>query len=334
MTLAKKEREKLIEELGLYDSLKDLRKKIKKAKKPKKKRFDYFDSKKINPFISLSSKIFENFSRSLLKKGYFRRLHLKLRQANFPLLISTYTSLLFAIPSAILLISVPILLILLFTTSFLTFAKSLLLALSLSIITLLSIYFFPFIESGGRKNKINDELPFAITHMAAIAGSGVEPSKIFSLVAESPEYKEAGKEMQKVINRVNFYGYDLLTALKESAKFTPSNKVKKLFNGMATTIQSGGLLKNYLEKKASDSILEYKLARKKYSDKAETYADIYTGLLVTAPLIFGIILAIIQPVGEDIIGFDITFISIIGILAIVIINIIFIVFLNLAQPSD
>jgi len=100
--------------------------------------------------------------------------------------------------------------------------------------TLLFLYFYPSFERKSLEGKIDQELPFATIHMAAISGSMIEPTKIFSIISSTDEYPNLEKEFNKLLNEINIYGYDLVTALKDRAINCPSQKLGDLFNGLAT----------------------------------------------------------------------------------------------------
>ncbi len=202
------------------------------------------------------------------------------------------------------------------------------------ILTIIFVYYYPSSMIGARKKKIKDELPFAIVHMAAVAGSGTQPINIFKLLVESQEYVEIAKEIKKILNYVNVFGYNLSTALKNVADTTPSYEFRELLNGIISTIETGGDLRSYLDSKAIDSLATYKLDRQRYVETLATYSDIYTGILVAAPLLFVTTLTIINVISPNIGGFTVETIALIGTFGLIpALNIGFIIFLNLTQPD-
>jgi len=84
--------------------------------------------------------------------------------------------------------------------------------------------------------------------MSAITGAGIEPTEIFRIIGLSKEYPFLRKEIRKVLNQINLYGYDLTTALNNAAKTAPSEKLAELFSGLSTTITSGANLSEFLRK--------------------------------------------------------------------------------------
>ncbi len=340
-------------EIADKKTLKAIRKIIRRKRKVKKaKPTGEIEIRQPNFYVRFANLFFRNISNKLLQKHRLKEISLNIRKSGLNILIHSYVSLIFL--NTLVAFFLGILLGIFFSLfsiklvlspfpfnieflsfNFIKFVKNIIAwPLILSAGTFVLSYYYPNFEVNSRRNKIHDDLPFAIIHMSAIAGSGVGPTKIFKLISETKEYREFSKETRKVVNKINLYGYDLTTALKESARLSPSNKVKDLFNGMATTIATGGDLKLYLEKKSSDSMLEYKLNRRKFAEAAGTYADVYTGLLIAAPLIFGVMLAVMAPLGGTLFGLSFQTLSIIGLVAIFLLNVAFIIFMKIVQPSE
>lgn len=336
----------LVKHIKSYSgTLRDIRKKIKYRKKGDSS-IKTTEIKK-SYYIILSNILFHNISHKIASQNKY--LSLMLRKANINLLadsfvavvimntlIAFFTGLLIAFGLSFLDIKfIPLPLI---VTSPFNFQKFLLYAFTLPILSSLLVfllsYYYPYLESISRANKIDDEIPFAAMHMAAVVSSGVEPTRVFRLISEAPEYKEFSVDTKRIVNKINLYGYDLLTALKDVAKLTPSEKAKDLFNGMVSIIASGGDISEYLEKKASSLLLDYKLERKRFIEAANLYADLYTGVLITAPIILGVLLALISPLGGNILGAEPSTIAILGLIFMVIVNILFISILKMIQPSE
>ena len=75
---------------------------------------------------------------------------------------------------------------------------------------------------------------------------------------------------------------------------TPSLKFKKVLSGMITIINTGGSLNEYLSSMAEEFMFDYKITREKYLDTLGTYADIYTAILIAAPLFLVATLAVLN----------------------------------------
>lgn len=201
------------------------------------------------------------------------------------------------------------------------------------IIVFAGFYFYPKIEAGGVQKEITYELPFVTIYMTAIASSNIEPTRIFEIIAKSKEYPTIGKEMQKILVLIKVYGYDLVTSLKNVASRTSNPNLSELLGGMATNISGGGALKDYLRKKAQNYLLDYQLERKKYTEIASTFMDIYISILIAAPMVLMLMFIIMNVAGLGFEGYSIEHLMIISIFVIIIVNILFIIAINLKQPK-
>jgi flagellar protein FlaJ len=200
-------------------------------------------------------------------------------------------------------------------------------------LTFFMIFVYPFSVSQTRRRDIEANLPFALTHMAAVSESGAPPLTIFKILSKFSEYGELSKEADKIARNVELFGLDEISALKESANKTSSPELKDVLEGMIVTIQSGGSLKSYLIEESGKAMFEYTIKREKYNQLLSTYADIYTALLIAAPMIFIVVLAALNIMGGNMFGFTIQELMIIGTLALATLNLIFLTFLSLTQPK-
>ncbi len=195
-------------------------------------------------------------------------------------------------------------------------------------------YSAPLFIANSHKRAIKNDLPFVIIHMAAVAGSGAQPVSMFHLVLSTGEYKGLEREIKKVLNYVNLFGYSLTSALRAVSLTTPNKEFKDLLNGIISVVESGGDLKYYLKGKADDAFTNYKLERRRYVESLSTYSDVYIGVLLAAPLLFIVTLTIINLLGGTIGGFSVKTISFFGtFIGMPLLNIAFLLFLNLIQPE-
>src|SRR3989338_480700 len=330
------DRNKFIKELSISD---DLLKRIKKAGLVKKED----DEATIKPriYIKMANSLFLKQSMDLIKKGHFKPLAMSMRRANIEVLLSFYVSAIFfsVLISIFLSLFIWIFFILFqfnidstFLFSFvteenLTMAfKFIWLPIAIPIITFLAVYNYPNSERESLARKIEQELPFAVIHMSSISGSGIEPTEIFKIIGTSSEYPVLRREIRKVLNQINLYGYDLVTSLHSVSKTTPSPRLAELLSGLAVTITSGGELSRFFEKRAESLLLTYRLDREKYTKTAETFMDLYISIVIAAPMILMVLTIMMQisSVGE-------VFSPLTVVLIVSLINILFLVFLTLKQ---
>jgi len=284
---------------------------------------------KPSAYARFSNKMFRKTSDKLAPQ--FDDLAKDLKKANIRFLLSSYLSM--AIMSMMIGFGVGLLIFAVLMVLSVSNWMYIALPFGAAGLVLTGFYLYPASEASGVQKRISGELPFATIHMAAIAGSNIEPTKIFKIIATSTEYPNIGKEMRKVITQINVYGYDLVTSLKNVAGRTSNKMLAELFSGLATNIATGGALKNYLEKKAENFLLDYKLERKQYADLAGTFMDVYISILIAAPLVLMMMFIVMNVSGLGMGTLSINALMMLSIVGIVIVNIIFIVVLNMKQPN-
>ncbi|MBU4245508.1 MAG: type II secretion system F family protein [Nanoarchaeota archaeon] len=196
-------------------------------------------------------------------------------------------------------------------------------------------YAYPFQRVKSKMQDINTNLPFAINHMAAIASSGVPPEKAFEMMAQFKEYGAVSIESRNLVRQINVFGKDILNAIRFTAMRTPSKEFKELLYGILSIIETGGNMKDYLNEMSQLALFNYKLARKKYIETLSTYADIYTAILIAAPLFLVSILAVMNMVpGSSVGGLSIEDFMWLGVYVLIpVLNVGFLLFISYTQPD-
>ena len=197
------------------------------------------------------------------------------------------------------------------------------------------IYAYPFEKLKHKEKNIDTNMPFAVNHLAAIASSGVPPERAFEMLAQFKEYGSVSIEAKNIVDRINIFGEDLTQALTHVAKTTPSKPLRDLLHGIMSITESGGNLKDYLNEVASIALFNYKLSRRKYIETLSTYADIYTGILIAAPLFLVAILTVMNIIpGSFVAGFTVDQIMWLGVYVVIpIMNVGFLAFVAYTQPE-
>ncbi len=340
ITIDSDNRTKLLEELSISENL------IRRLKNKESSEEKFTEFKSARGYLKLSNKFCLGFSNDLIQKGKFKSISLQIKKANIDILFETYVSMMLF--TTFLSIFVGIFLTFFFFFFDLSFdlpffildsgpildklLEVIYLPILVPVLTFFAIYFYPITERASISKKIEQELPFAVIQMSAISGSGIPPSEIFRVIGLNKDYPNLRKEIRKVLNQINLYGYDLVTALNNVSRTTPSEKLSELFSGLGTTINSGGDLKEFFEKRAETLLVSYRLEREKYAKTAETFMDIYISVVIAAPMILMLLLIMmgVSGINASFSPLQMTFI-IISLIALV--NVIFLVFLRIKQPA-
>ena len=317
---------------------------IKRIHKKQKEEQNKKEKVSESEYLKISSKLFSKTSRKLLGNKSFQKMQDELIKANLKFTPVGYLStILFTSFLSVFVAGFLFLFFLFFnfgaTLPIITRAtetinvrlfKVFWILFALPIGTFLMMYIYPSLEKSSAEHVINSELPFATIHMAAISGSMINPIDIFKIISSTKEYPALEKEFTKMINEINIYGYDIVSALKNTAKNSPSKKLGELLNGLATTLNSGGDLPKFFDERSQTLLFNYRIQQQQEAKSAETSMDMYISLLIAVPMILMLLMMIMKLSGLGI-AMSVSMIGLLVTLGVVILNIIFLVFLQLKR---
>ncbi|MCJ7429386.1 MAG: type II secretion system F family protein [Candidatus Nanohaloarchaeota archaeon QJJ-5] len=251
---------------------------------------------------------------------YFQEVRMNLEKANINMLFRTYVAQIFltSVLTAftfflILLVMLPILGVnMLLSAVLLITVPSI-----MGMMALVFLYMYPSRQADQRGDNIDQNLPFALNQMSAVASSGIPPSSMFKLLTNFQEYEEIANEAEKIITKIEIFGEDLTTALREVGQTTPSDRFQEVIYGMISTIETGGNLNDFLEEQAESALFDYRMRRQKQIENLSAFASFYTAILVAAPLFLIAIMAVINMIGGNLAGFAIEDIINLGIYIII-----------------
>jgi len=255
---------------------------------------------------SIATRIFGNFVEK--NEKFFIPLKDSIQKADIKIPFVSYVS-------SILFISMVTFLYVLFFSFFIfyTFQKEVIVsifysffsALISSVLIFFVAYFYPIQKVSSRKKNIEVNLPFVVIHMGALVEAGLPPYQMFKLISSFEEYGEISKEFKKIVRNIEQFGLDPLTAIKEVALKCPSDELSQLLMGFVTTTESGGNIKLYLKTVGEQTLFDYRKRRERYIRILDMFSEIYTGIVISAPLFMVAMLAIMNMVQPSIGGWTI-----------------------------
>jgi len=290
--------------------------------------------------LSIYKKLSLIFFGGLVEKyiDSFKPLEPHIRNANMKVLLKTWVSMIFFttfISFIISFISIYTLLTFLIGIEFYIYIFSVVFfPVFVASIVFVVFYLYPIQKENARKKSIENNLPFAITHMAAISSSGIPTEFMFELLTGFKEYGEIAKDSKLIMRNIKTFGMSSVDALKDIAERTPSQDFREILLGIVSTIESGGNIVEYLRGMADKALFSYRLKREKYLKTLSTYADIYTALLVAAPLMMLSLLATMSIIGGSVMGLTINeLMLLITWVLLPVLNVSFLVFIHTTYPG-
>ncbi len=152
-----------------------------------------------------------------------------------------------------------------------------------------------------RAKDIDVHLPAAMNFIASLASADVTVATIFKELALRKEYGEIASEAEWITRDTELLGKDILTALADASRRSPSTKWQEFLQGVITTATSGGRLKPYFLLKSDEYEKEAKINLRKNMENLGVFAEIYVTVGVAFPLFLVVIMAImalINPTGS------------------------------------
>jgi flagellar protein FlaJ len=157
---------------------------------------------------------------------------------------------------------------------------------------------YPGMQKGSRGTKINLTIHNAVAYMYAMRKGGAELMIIFRSLSESAAiYGEVAMEFRQVVRDADFFGYDVVSALRHLIETTPSEKMKQFMEDMISVIESGGDLASFLATRVRLYQEEARFEQKQFLNFLSLVAESYVTLFVAGPLFLIIIMVVMGMMG-------------------------------------
>ncbi len=143
----------------------------------------------------------------------------------------------------------------------------------------------PGFEKNNRSIKINMTLHNAVAYMYAMRRGGAQLMTIFrSLSDRANIYGEVALEFRQIVRDADFFGYDVVTAIRHLAETTPSEKLKDFLEDLLSVIESGGDMGEFLSTRVRLYQEEARFEQKQFLNVLSIVAESYVTLFVAGPL--------------------------------------------------
>ncbi|MCX6698239.1 MAG: type II secretion system F family protein [Methanoregula sp.] len=157
---------------------------------------------------------------------------------------------------------------------------------------------FPGIEKKSRAIKINLTIHNAVAYMYAMRKGGAEMMVIFRSLSENANiYGEVLLEFRQVVRDADFFGYDLVSAMRHLMETTPSEKLKTFLEDLLSVIESGGQMAEFFATRVRQYQEEARFEQKQFLNVLSLVAETYVTLFVAGPLFIIIIMVVMGMMG-------------------------------------
>lgn len=147
----------------------------------------------------------------------------------------------------------------------------------------------PSTKVGDRKRKFDASLPTAASYMAAMSSAGVNPDEIFYSLSRDEIGLFVSHDAKKISRDIKVFGLDIIRALENAARRSPSPKYATFIEGINATNTSGGDLQSYFEN-ASKTLMHDKVqTEKSFIELLGLFAELFLVACIVTPT-FGVVL--------------------------------------------
>ncbi|PKL65908.1 MAG: secretion system protein [Methanomicrobiales archaeon HGW-Methanomicrobiales-3] len=156
----------------------------------------------------------------------------------------------------------------------------------------------PGINKGSRSIKINLTLHNAVAYMYAMRRGGAQLMTIFrSLSDRANIYGEVALEFRQIVRDADFFGYDVVSAIRHLAETTPSEKLKNFLEDLLSVIESGGDMADFLGTRVRMYQEEARFEQRQFLNVLSIVAESYVTMFVAGPLFLIIIMVVMGMMG-------------------------------------
>ncbi|NJD78381.1 MAG: hypothetical protein FIB08_15020 [Candidatus Methanoperedens sp.] len=174
----------------------------------------------------------------------------------------------------------------------------LLFSLLLGVIVYYGILSYPGLVTQTRKNKIDLTLPHAVAYMHALSKGGLSLISIFkSLKDHIDVYGEAAEEIGYIVMETELYGNDMITALKNGAVRTQSDKFRDFLENLINVAATSGDLETFFGSMTVNYQNSSESDQGMYLELLGMFAETYITLFVAGPLFLITILVVMGMMG-------------------------------------
>ncbi|ESS04867.1 MAG: archaeal flagella assembly protein J [uncultured archaeon A07HR67] len=151
-----------------------------------------------------------------------------------------------------------------------------------------------------RAAEIDATLPRTVAFVYALSRSGMAFPRVMDALAENESvYGEAATELSVAVREMNAFGTDVLTALRHTARRTPSDDLSEFAENLASVLGTGRSLSAFLNDQYDRYQQEAESKQERYLELLSTFAEAYVTTLVAGPLFLITILVVIGLVLSD-----------------------------------
>lgn len=159
---------------------------------------------------------------------------------------------------------------------------------------------YPSVRAKKRGREIEASLPYAMTAIYVLSKAGMSFPDIAKVFAESEEfYGEISVEFGRIRRDVTYYGEDLLTALENAERTTPSDEFAGFLDDLSTVMASKTGFSEFAESGYRKQQEKAEETQEAFVSRLASFAQIYVILVFVGPVFALVLLILLSFSGAD-----------------------------------
>lgn len=156
----------------------------------------------------------------------------------------------------------------------------------------------PRAVSASRRRNIETTLPHAVFFMYTLSRGGMDTESVFRTLADAEkQYGEVSREIQGLVNDVDYFGTDIVTAMRNARNRTPSEGFRSFLEDLLTVIDSGGDVTEFLDRERETYIERANDEQESFLETLALVSEVYLALLIAGPLFILVGLLVVAILG-------------------------------------
>ncbi len=156
----------------------------------------------------------------------------------------------------------------------------------------------PSHRGSARARQIDASLARTVAFIYSLSRSGMAFPEIMRTLARNRDvYGETAEEVAVGVKAMDLFGLDMLTAIRQMARQSPSEKFEEFGDNLASVLQSGQSIPSYLHDQYERYQKDAKAQQEAFLELLATLAEGYVSLFVVGPLLLITILVVIGLMG-------------------------------------
>lgn len=135
------------------------------------------------------------------------------------------------------------------------------------------------------------------------ASSGIPLEQVFEHMTSASTFGELAVECRRIVNNIKYYGMDVMGAMRESARTSPSDDWSGFLEGIVVSAQSGSDVVEYINNRTEYFIRNWDKEVEKQTETLNVFSEIYLIVGSAFPVLMIFMIGVMSALGPTV-GMD------------------------------